>query len=62
METFFGVTSKKKGFMCFLQTLGAIFAQICEKSRVLGVRLHPRLLHECLGIRMEKNARLKPPM
>ena len=45
----------KKPSFVFLQTLGAIFAQIFrdfaqtfDKSKLLGVILHPRLLHHCL--------------
>jgi len=60
-QPFFGVTTKKWSSPIFLHTLGAIFAQIFRdfakisrdfarifnKSKLLGVRLHTRLLHHC---------------
>jgi len=55
------MTSEKRSSCVFLQTLGAIYArivrdfaqilkefsQIFDKSKLSGMRLHPRLLHHC---------------
>jgi len=34
-----------KSFQKRSQTVGAVFARIFDKSKLLGVRLHPRLIH-----------------
>jgi len=66
MKTFSGMTVTKKVLMCFSANVGRHFlkrfftrifndlAQIFDKSKLFGVRLHslhPRLLHHWLGPR-----------
>jgi len=44
-----------KAYQAILQRLSHHFAQIFTKSKFLGVRLHPHLLHQCRGVTLDRS-------